>query len=325
MSEQQKQKSPAPSFREYLLVWIKGVFMGAVELIPGVSAGTIALITGILPQLLLALKNINFTAIKLLGSGGLKATWSYMNGNFLLVLLFGMVSGFVLLMQVITFSLENYPVQIWSFFSGLIFASAIWLGKQIEKVFRFDTLLLFVIGILFAWYITVVSPIQIDLTKTNVFIAGMVAICAMVLPGLSGSFVLLLAGLYAPILQALKNLQWDIIILFMCGASIGILAFSHLLSYLFQRFPRQTYALLTGIMLGSLNKIWPWKEVLSYRVNSHGESIPFITQSISPAQFETINQSSAQLPSALICVFIGLMLVLVIDRLNLLLQKNLNE
>lgn len=302
--------------KAWLLVFVKGMLMGAVELIPGVSAGTLALLTGILPRLLSALKNINFTALKMLRSDGIKSFWAYIDGNFLVVLALGLVSGFALLIQAVSFALTEYPIFIWSFFFGLILASSFWLAFQIRNWKHIDVLSLFFIGVAFAYYITVASPVSISLTSFNVFFAGMFAICAMLLPGLSGSFMLMLFGMYAPILHALKVLNFEIIAAFMAGASIGILGFSHILSFLFKRFPAQIYALLTGIMLGSLNRIWPWKEVLEFRINSHGEPVPMLTQSISPAYYQTLSGENPFILYALLCALLGVAAILLFSRLE---------
>lgn len=309
-------KKTAASKKEWLLIYVKGMLMGAVELIPGVSAGTLALITGILPRLLNALRNINLTAFKLLRSDGVKSVWTYIDGNFLLVLALGLVSGFALLIQAVSFALAHYPIFIWSFFFGLILASSFWLALQIKNWQRIDVLSLFLVGLAFAYYITVASPIFISLSTVNVFFAGMFAICAMLLPGLSGSFMLMLFGLYAPILQALKDFNVEVIAAFMAGASIGILGFSHVLSFLFKRFPAQIYALLTGIMLGSLNRIWPWQEVLEFRVNSHGEPVPMLTQSIMPAYYQTMTGENPLVMYALLCALLGMVTIFLFSRLE---------
>jgi len=303
-------------YKDWALVFIKGMFMGAVELIPGVSAGTLALITGILTRLLDALKQINLTALRKLHKDGFKSAWEYIDGNFLLVLALGLISGFALLIQAVAFALDHYPIFIWSFFFGLILSSSVWLAFQIGHWKRIDVVFMFFLGVSFAYYITVASPIYITLNPINVFFAGMFAICAMLLPGLSGSFMLMLFGMYAPILQALKTLNFEVISSFMLGASIGILGFSHILSFLFHRYPAQIYALLTGIMLGSLNRIWPWKEVLQYRTNSHGEQVPMLTQSISPSYYENITGNDAFLFYAVTCALLGMLAIFLLSRLE---------
>jgi len=301
---------------EWILIYVKGIAMGAVELIPGVSAGTLAFITGILPRLLNALKNFNLTAFKKLHREGIKATWVYIDGNFLVVLFLGLVSGFALLIQAITFALAEYPIFIWSFFCGLIFGSSIWLARQIGQWKRFDVIAMFLLGTSFAYYITVASPTYISLTPVNVFLGGMFAICAMILPGLSGSFMLMLFGMYTPILDAVKAFNFEVIATFMAGASIGILGFSHILSYLFKRFPIQLYALLTGIMLGSLNRIWPWSQVLEFGINSHGEPVPILLQSISPSHYQALTGNDPYVAYAILCAAIGLLSVLLLSRLE---------
>lgn len=322
MNSQDEAVKTAQHDEPWWLIVIKGIFMGAVELVPGVSAGTLALITGILPRLLAALRNINITALNLLWKKEVKAAWLHIDGNFLLLLALGIFSGFALLIQGISYALANHPVLIWSFFFGLILASAVWLAFQIHQWKRLDVVLFFVLGMAFAYYITVTSPLYFPLTNWNIFFAGMIAISAMMLPGLSGSFILMLAGMYVPILSALKALQFEVIAVFMAGASIGILGFSHILSFLFAKFPLQVYALLTGIMLGSLNRIWPWQEVLQYRTNSHGEQTPMLTQSVSPAYFENILNQDAQLIWACVFMLLGVVVVWIMSHMEGLLSTS---
>ncbi len=302
-------------------VFVKGMMMGSVELVPGVSAGTIALISGILPRLLDALRKVNFSLLIVLKKQGLVGTWQYLDGNFLVLLALGMVSGVALLVQGISFSLENYPIWIWSFFFGLIFASSLWLAKQIPKWKRPDTLLMFLVGLSFALYITLASPVRIELSLPVALVAGALTISAMMMPGLSGSFMLMLAGLYTPILAALKALEFSVIAAFMAGAIIGVLAFSHILSFMFRRFPGQIYALLTGVMLGSLNQIWPWKEVIQFRTNSAGEQEPMLFRSVSPEYFSQINGEPHQLIYAVFFAFLGVVLVVSMSKLEGLLLK----
>jgi putative membrane protein len=171
----------------------------------------------------------------------------------------------------------------------------------------------------------VASPVNISLSLVNVFVAGMLAISAMMLPGLSGSFMLMLAGLYEPILNALKSFQLDIILSFMLGASIGILAFSHVLSFLFRRFPFQVYALLTGVMLGSLNRIWPWQVITQFRINSHGEQVPMLSQSVTPWHYAEVYAVEAHMAWALGFMIVGMLLVLIMSKLDGLLNSELKS
>ncbi len=298
------------------LILLKGSLMGAVELIPGVSAGTIALITGVLPRLIAALKNFNLTAIVLLRKEGVTAAWRYIDGNFLCLLLLGMVVGLLLLIRAIHFALEQYAIFMWSFFFGLIFASAFWIALQIKQWKRWDVPVLFILGVGFAFYITVASPLYIPLNGVNVFFVAMLAISAMMMPGLSGSFTLMLLGLYQPILAALKAFDLSIILPFLAGAGIGIVAFSHVLSFLFHRFPTQIYACLTGVMLGSLNRIWPWQEVTKIRVGDSDEAVVMLSRSVSPAYYEQMSGESAHLVYALALMVLGALLVVVMSKLE---------
>lgn len=310
----------AKQVNRFFKVWVKGVLMGAVELIPGVSAGTIALITGVLTELLDSLQKVNFTAFKTLRTSGIKACWQYLNGNFLLSLVFGIATGLFVMAQLVPIILGDYPIPAWSFFFGLIMASSVWLSTHIGH-WKFTTIFCLLFGFLFAYWITVASPAQLELSYFNVFLGGVLAICAMLSPGLSGSFILLLMGLYVPIFNALKSLELSVISIFMAGATIGILSFSHLLTWLFKRFPTETYAMMTGIMLGSLNKIWPWQVVLETYIDRHGEEAPLVMERVLPSQFEVLTGNDPLIVYALMSAFAGLGILLLITRLGMMLEN----
>lgn len=256
-------------------VWLffKGLAMGAADVVPGVSGGTIAFVTGIYDQLLGSIRNVDATALKLLFQKGPKAAWEHINGTFLLVLGSGVLVALLSLAKGIHFLLLHYPVWLWSFFFGLILASILHVGKEIQQWNPLSMALL-VTGAVIAGWISTASPGSIEPTPLIVIGAGSIAICAMILPGISGSFILLLMGLYEPILGALKSFDLGIIALFGSGAVVGLMAFSRILTWLLNHYRYQTFAVLTGFMVGSLLKVWPWKETLTTRVNSRGETVP---------------------------------------------------
>jgi putative membrane protein len=246
------------SLKDYGLIMLKGIGMGAADVVPGVSGGTIAFIVGIYEELLDSIKSIDGNSLKLLFTGKVAAFWKAINGNFLLSLVSGIAISIFSLAKLITYLLENQPVLIWSFFFGLVLASTLFVAKDIKK-WDWKTVLGFIIGTIVAFYITVATPAETPNGLWFIFLCGAIAICAMILPGISGSFILVLLGKYFYVMEAVKNLDIVIIIVFVCGAVIGITSFSRLLSYLLRRLHDITIAVLAGFMLGSLNKVWPWK------------------------------------------------------------------
>ena len=293
---------------KYLLTYLKGMAMGAADVVPGVSGGTIAFITGILDTLLESIRRVNPSLIKVIRSQGIKAAFEYINGPFLLAVFGGILTSIFTLAKLITYLLANHPIPVWSFFFGLIIISVIHMLKQV-KGFSITRLLLFFAGVIFAWGITVLNPIALEMTYFNVFIGGSIAICAMLLPGISGSFILLLLGLYTSVLSAAKSFDILVLAIFASGCVFGLLTFSHLLSALLRRYHDATLVFLTGLMLGTLGKIWPWKQVLTWRENSAGELVPLLEQNLSPMQFEQFTGQPAQLVWAIVAMSMGIALV----------------
>ena len=220
--------------KEYIYTYLKGIAMGASDVVPGVSGGTIAFISGIYERLIFAIKNINMTALKLFFTGKFKAFWKHIDGTFLLALVLGIATSFLSLAKLITYLLDNQPTMVWSFFFGLIIASTYFVGKQVKWDFKtIATLLSFAI---ISFFLTSPSnaPLVSDSSLWYIFLCGAIAICAMILPGISGSFILLLLGQYKYILESLISLNIPVILTFACGAIIGIISFSNLLTWLFR-------------------------------------------------------------------------------------------
>ncbi|MDP3358835.1 MAG: DUF368 domain-containing protein [Lutibacter sp.] len=301
-------------FTDYLIILLKGIAMGAADVVPGVSGGTIAFISGIYEELLSSISSINIINLKLLKKEGFKAAWKAINGNFLLALLSGIFISIISLAKLISWLLENKPILIWSFFFGLVLASILFVSKQITK-WNASAIILFILGAVAAYYITILHPaISESSSLLFYFFAGALAICAMILPGISGSFILVLLGAYKPILKALDELQYKdikLIAVVAFGAVVGILSFSKVLNWLFEHHKNSTLAVLTGFILGSLNKIWPWKETLTWRVDSHGVKIPFNEQSVSPFSY----QGDPQLMMAIILLIGGFLLIVLLEKL----------
>ncbi|PHJ41615.1 DUF368 domain-containing protein [Vibrio sp. PID17_43] len=297
----------------YLITFFKGMAMGAADVVPGVSGGTIAFITGIYDTLLESIRRINPSLFSIWRRDGFKAAFNHINGFFLISLFTGVFTSIVTLAKLITWLLDTHPIPIWSFFFGLILVSVYHIVRQVERrdALSFVTLLA---GVAFAYSITVLNPLHIEPTAMNTLLAGAIAICAMILPGISGSFILLLIGMYTPVLAAVKGLQVDILALFLTGCVIGLLSFSHLLSWLLRKFRDFTLMFLTGLMIGTLPKIWPWKETLTWRTNSKGEQVPLLQHNLSPFEFEHITSQPSQLVLAIIMMLVAIALVLGLEK-----------
>ncbi len=267
---------------EFLFLYLKGVAMGSADVVPGVSGGTIALITGIYEELIRSIRSFDTTALSCLFKKNIKGAWEHVNGWFLLVLFAGIATAILSLSKIIIFLLLNHPQLVWSFFFGLIAASAIMVSKHIKIWTRYGVLSV-IIGTVVGYSITVAIPVNTPETLWFVFLSGAIAICAMILPGISGSFILLLLGKYQYILTALKDIQLDVIMVFSAGAALGLISFSHLLNRMLEKFHDVTIAMLIGVMIGSLNKVWPWKIALETYIDRHEEVKPLVEQNVLPA------------------------------------------
>jgi putative membrane protein len=294
--------------RDFGMLVLKGMGMGAADVIPGVSGGTIAFITGIYEELVHSIRNINFRTISTLWREGLPAFWKAVNGNFLLSVVGGILISVLTLARILEYLLVNHPILIWSFFFGLIIGSAIFVARSIEK-WNIGTVISGVAGIAIAWLITSITPAETSEAYWFIFLSGALAICAMILPGISGSFILLLLGKYEFILSALNEGKIGIIAVLMAGAGTGIIAFSHLLSWLLQKFHHLTIAVLAGFMIGSLNKIWPWKITVETYTDSHGNIQPLLQDNVLPGRFISETGAEPQILWGLILALTGFLLI----------------
>ncbi len=300
--------------KKYIIITLKGLAMGMADVVPGVSGGTIAFISGIYEELLTSISNVNLSLLKTLKNEGIKQAWKQLNGNFLASLFLGIGISIVSLAKVISWLLIHQPILLWSFFFGLVLASIIYIAKQITK-WSFFSFILVLIGAVIAYQITILPPLVSENPSVLfLFISGALAICAMILPGISGSFILVLLGAYKPIINAIKTLDFKTIAIVGVGAIVGLLSFSRVLKYLFNHHKNSTLAVLTGFIIGSLNKIWPWKKVLTFRINSHGEQVPFNELSILPFSYEQIYNKDSQLWFAIILAILGFGLILLLEH-----------
>ena len=298
------------STRDYIIIGLKGMGMGAADVVPGVSGGTIAFISGIYEELLTSISNVNFGLLKTLKKEGFKVAWKQLNGAFLASLFLGIFISIVSLAKTIKYLLENEPILLWSFFFGLVVASIIFIGKQVEN-WNYKFLFLAMFGVAFGYIITIAS--STTLTEINylfLVFAGAIASCAMILPGISGSYILLLMGVYPIVMTAITHRDVTIISAIGIGVILGLLLFSRLLKWLFKKYKNQMLVVLTGLMLGSLNKVWPWKTTISTYLNSHGETKPLLEQSISPFSFN----GDPQLIMSIVLAIIGFLLIIGMER-----------
>ncbi|GAA4880158.1 DUF368 domain-containing protein [Ferrimonas pelagia] len=287
--------------------------MGAADVVPGVSGGTIAFISGIYDRLLESIRRINPSVLVKWRQQGFAAAWQHINGTFLVTLFAGIGTSILSLARVISYLLVAHPIPLWSFFFGLITISLIHIGRQIP---RFDLAngAAAAAGFGLAWLLTVSNPLMLEPTGLNLLFGGMLAICAMILPGVSGSFILLLLGLYAPVIGAIKGLELTTLAIFACGCVLGLLSFSHVLSFLLRRFRSMTLAFLCGLMLGTLNKVWPWKVALTTRIDSSGNEVAVTEQVLSPWAFEASTGEAAQILLAMTAGLLGFGLVWALER-----------
>lgn len=256
----------------HILFFFKGFAMGAANVIPGVSGGTIALITGIFERIIDAIKSFNGTAFRLLVKGKINEFIQYTDLYFLLSVFVGMVVSVVTLAKLLAFLFANYPIYIWAFFFGLILASVYYVGKTITR-WNMSVVIIFILGTATAFSVTFLTPATQNDSFFYLVICGVVAICSMILPGLSGSFILILLGNYELVMiQAVNEMNMNILFPVLIGAVAGLVLFSHILSWIYKKFKNQTIAILTGFILGSLSILWPWKNEI-YRVNQAGDFI----------------------------------------------------
>jgi putative membrane protein len=295
--------------KHYLIITLKGIAMGAADVVPGVSGGTIAFISGIYEELLTSISSINLQTLKKLKVDGFKEFWKSINGNFLLALLSGILISVVSLAKLISWLLEHKPVLVWAFFFGLVLASILFVGKQISK-WNISVFINLLAGASIAFYITTLQPlITENSSPLFLFLAGALAICAMILPGISGAFILVLLGAYKPVLDAVHNKDVKLLSIIAAGAIVGLLTFSNILKWLFVHYKNSTLAVLTGFILGSLNKIWPWKNVVQTKL--FGDKLVVIKEiSVLPNAYN----GNSQLFLAILLAILGFIIIIGLEK-----------
>ena len=315
---------PQRNFLQYLTVTAKGLAMGVADVVPGVSGGTIAFISGIYEELIETIHNIDLGFFKIWKKEGFLKAWEHYNLSFLLALFSGVFISIISLAKLITWLLDVYPIMVWSFFFGLVIASIVFVGKQITN-WRLAVIGALLVASVLSYLITIADPIGSPESTWFLFLAGFIAIIAMILPGISGAFILLLMGAYTAGIGIVTQLGEGMttlnsslflsalgkLLIFGLGAIIGLKMFSRVLNWMFKHHKNLILAVLTGFMVGALNKIWPWKEVLQYRMNHAGENIPFIERSILPQNYE----GNPQILYAIIFAIIGFLTIFLLEKL----------
>ena len=297
------------TIKHYLGVALKGMGMGAADVVPGVSGGTIAFMTGIYEELVGSLNNVNMKAVKLLFTGKFKEFWNHINGKFICSLMLGIVISVISLAKLMTYLLEIHPIQTWAFFFGLIVASSIFMIRDI-KGWNLKEILFIAFGVVLGVTVCTLSPTQTPEGLWFIFISGALAICAMILPGISGSFILLILGKYHFILKQVDEMTSGvfgrnvlIIMVFVLGCIVGILAFSKFLHWLLGKWEKETLIVLIGFIMGSLVKVWPWSDQAALAEAQ-------VLRGGLPAPLDL------QIPSALIFFALGLTLVSMLQFLS---------
>tara|TARA_B100000795_G_scaffold158062_1_gene118768 strand:+ start:70088 stop:71059 length:972 start_codon:yes stop_codon:yes gene_type:complete len=310
------------TFKQSLRITAKGLAMGAADVVPGVSGGTIAFISGIYEELITTIDSLDLGFLKTWKLEGRKKAWEVYNIGFLSSLFIGIAISILSLAKLITWLLEAYSILVWAFFFGLVIASIIYVGKQITN-YNAKAVIALVIAAALSYAITLAQPVGDTESIWFLFLAGFIAIIAMILPGISGAFILLLIGAYTTVIGAINQFIEGIstfnmstlgnaalkIGVFSIGAITGLKVFSGVLNWMFTNHKNTTLAVLTGFMIGALNKIWPWKEVLQYRVNRHGDEIPFIEKSILPSGYD----GDPKIFIAILLMVIGFLVIFLLE------------
>ena len=289
-------------------IFLRGLLMGAADIVPGVSGGTVAFITGIYDQLLDSLRAVDLAFLAKLSRLDITGAWQHINGRFLLALLLGIATSIFSLAQLVSWVLEHHPVPLWAFFFGLILASAAVLLREVDNWSAPKVLCLLSAGAV-AVCIALSPVMSLEMGLAGVFLAGFLAVCAMILPGISGSFILVLLGMYSTTLIALKSLDLVFILVFVVGAGCGLLCFSRVLHWLLRRFHQGTMAVLTGFLFGSLMVVWPWKRVLEWVEGSHGQLKPAQQFPVSPLDYQIYTGQDPQLWFCLSLMIVGFAVV----------------
>lgn len=296
------------------LLYAKGIAMGLGDSVPGISGGTIAVITNIYDSLIYSIRSVDIAVAKLALQGRFAESWRRINGNFLLILALGILTGLIISANTVLYLLENQFETLMGFFVGLVLASSYLLLPQIQLK-QFSQVLALLFGIAVTVSIGLLEPVTAQPSLSYLFFSGALAICAMILPGLSGAFILLLLGAYQHMLSALVGLELLTIAVFMLGCVCGLLVFSRLLAWLLRNYHQLTYSLIIGLLLGSLGVLWPWQQVLEVFTDTDGEQHVLQTGLLWPLNYTESTGQDPHLLAVVVAVLVGGGLVLGLSKL----------
>lgn len=309
---------------DYLILILKGMAIGAADVVPGVSGGTIAFISGIYEELIRSINGVNFSVLKTFSKDGFKAAWEQVNGGFLVSILLGVFISIMSFAKLITHLLVQEPVLVWAFFFGLVLASIVLMWKEVKR-WNTKPIIGLLLGAVIAYYITIATPSSALDSYGYLFLSGFIAIIAMILPGISGAFILLLMGSYQTVIGLLNGLReqlftgnWEAlypillkIATFAVGALLGLKLFSKILNWMFTHHKYTTFAVLIGFMIGSLNKLWPWKEIVSTTTDANGVITSMTERNINPIHFP----EDPQILYVVLLSVLGFSLILMLEKL----------
>jgi putative membrane protein len=295
-------------FIYHLRIALVGFVMGAADLVPGVSGGTVAFVCGIYDRLINGIKSFDLTTLRLVLRGRFKEVFDRVPVPFFIALGLGLLTAIFSLSHALSGLFKSHPVQLWSFFFGLVFGSILLLARETWR-WRLTDWAAFIIAAVATWWLVGLEAIQTPPTPLYLFFAGAIAICAMILPGISGSYLLVIMGKYHQVLEAVNHRDFGALAIFISGIAVGILSFVRVVSWLLRTWRHVTLVALTGIMAGALRTVWPWKEVVSTRLNSKGEVVPLVQHNVLPA-------TAADLGMALLLALLGAVVVVGLSRLS---------
>ncbi|MEJ1239367.1 DUF368 domain-containing protein [Chryseolinea sp. T2] len=299
--------------RDYILLFLKGLSMGAADVVPGVAGGTAAFLSGIYDELVRSLNEIDRDAVKLLLRGDGKAVWQKINGNFLTAVFAGIVTSYFSLARLMAYFLRTNPIIVLSFLFGFILLSAPLVLR--EKQWNLPVIAGLVTGIVLAYVLTLLAPMNAPITWWFLFIVGILVVCATFIPGISGSLMLLLLGMYQYLITAFANVNLTAIAIFVSGCLVGLFGFSRILVWALEKHRETTTAMLAGLMLGALNKVWPWRQVFEFTTNSRGEQVPAHDKSILPWDYLAVTGRDPHVFQAILMMALGVFIVFVIEKI----------
>jgi putative membrane protein len=297
-----------------------GLLMGAAEVVPGVSGGTIAFVSGFYERLVNDIQRFTPGLLFSVRKAGVKRLWNILDINFLLLLFGSMLVAILIFARGVSYLLAYQPILIWSFFFGLVVASVFVVSRRLAP-FNIEMVVSIFFGVMLGLVVTRIAPLEAEVTPLTLFAGGCIAVCAWILPGLSGSFILLVLGLYQSVISAIKHFEFMTLTYVALGCVVGLISFSRVLSLLLQRFHHATVSVMMGFMLGSLVKIWPWKHTTSYQIGTDGRQIPVVQEPVSPQTYLDLTGQEPMLYLALASCIAGFLLIFAMDRFALLTES----